>query len=126
MKSNVFLIVFFLFNCYQAFAQPKGAMDNLNRQYSSLATNERVSFKHQLTKNNNTNISNFLNFYIPSSITSEGIEPAAVSNLNVDFGDDKVKLKWGYSGKKNEEKFFKNFFRDSGKCQSSRRCKDFV
>jgi hypothetical protein len=37
----------------------------------------------------------FLKFYIPSSILFAGIEPAAVSKFNVAFGDDQVELKLG-------------------------------
>src|SRR5687767_2961578 len=37
----------------------------------------------------------FIQFYIPSSILFAGIEPAAVSKLNVAFGEDKVELKVG-------------------------------
>ena len=61
-------------------------------------------------ENDKENISNFLRFYIPSAIVTEGIEPAAVSSLNIGFGDDKVKLKWGFSRNKDEKKFLRNSF----------------
>ena len=106
MKAPLFLC-FLLLNSYSLFAQPKDAVKTLNNlNVGSIRSLQRARLIE--TSRKNENISDFSQFYIPSAITSEGIEPASVSNLNVNFGDDKVKLKWGFSYKENKDKFIKS------------------
>lgn len=53
------------------------------------------NFERDSVKNDPGEQRTFLKFYIPSAILSEGLEPAAISGFNFNFGDDKVEMKLG-------------------------------
>lgn len=108
MKSIITVSTFLIFSLV-AISQPRNARKMISE---AIAKNETrlASPVEDSSKNNSENVSDFLRFYIPSSITTEGIEPAAVSSFNLGFGDDNVKLKWGFSRNKDEKKFLKNSF----------------
>lgn len=110
MKKIISAVLFTLI-AYGAFTQPKGAREKLLKMPDRVITANGFEPPKKIKISNvKENINNFLLFYIPSAITGEGMEPGGISHLNLDFGDDKVKFKWGLSMKKDASKYLKNSF----------------
>lgn len=102
MKKNTICLLLSIMYSTFFFAQPKGSSARISADITP-ATSE-------VAKTSSTaDLNNFIKFYIPSSILNAGFEPASISGIDLGFGDDKVKLKWGLP-KKDDQKSLRNSF----------------